>query len=60
MKEQTGWAIVQRGRLGIFDSRVPVFWLRRIAREYAQDHGFTTFGPEADCRIIKVRIAVAK
>ena len=53
-----GWAIVsaKTGKLEIFDAREPIFWLRRIAVEVANERGLTTSGIDADVRVCAVEI----
>lgn len=55
------WAIVDRrtGDLALFDHRVPVFWLRRIARSEALEHGYTTCGEDADVRVVRVKLSAS-
>lgn len=52
------WAVVhQRTRkLIVVDGRLPLFWLRKPARDFAWKHGFTSYGPKADVAIIRVWI----
>lgn len=53
-----GWAIVSAttGKLEIFDAREPIYWLRRIAVEVANERGLTTSGPKANVRVCAVEI----
>jgi hypothetical protein len=51
------WAILERdGSFYVLDGRVPVFWLRGVAVDFALEHGLTTRGPGADCRVERVTV----
>jgi len=61
-KEEQGWAIVdaKSGDLMLFDGRMPIYWLRRVAVMVAKEHGFTADGSDRDARICKVSIRQSK
>jgi hypothetical protein len=54
-RRKTGWAVVGRvtGALVLYDGRCPIYWLRRIAVEEAERHGFNV-GPDGNARVVKV------
>jgi hypothetical protein len=49
------WALVHAssGKLIVVDARVPVFWLRGPAQDFARDYGFRTSGPNANAKAIR-------
>lgn len=55
------WAIYDavRGTPVIFDGRVPVYWLRSVARREAESRGFTV-GRRGDVVVTRVRIEEAR
>ena len=41
-------------KLAVIEGQAPLFWRRRVAVEYAQNHGMTTTGRNAAARICAV------
>jgi len=52
------WGIVEcsTGKLTVIDAHLPVFWLRHVAVDAANNAGYTTRGTDADVVIQKVMI----
>jgi len=58
---ELGWAICERnGSLMLFDGRVPVYWLRKVAEAEAKERGFEPSGAGKDCTIQRVSIQRVK
>lgn len=55
------WAVINRaGKIEIWNGQCPVFWLRRVARDTANEHGLTTQGSDANVSIRRVTISEGK
>jgi len=46
------WAIFVNDRLALFDSRCPIFWLKKVAKRTAEERGLQN----AEIRKVKVGI----
>lgn len=60
MRYETGWAIFDAatGKPVLFDYRMPVYWLRRLARRDAREYGWEWQGKTADVVIRRVSLKV--
>jgi hypothetical protein len=56
------WAVVEwpSMRLLVVDARFPVFWSRRVARDFAAERGYETYGSKADAKVIRVGLVDGK
>ena len=39
MKDQIGWMILDKGKPGVFDGRLPIYWLKKVAVKKAKEMG---------------------
>lgn len=37
------WAVYKNNKLALMDSRLPIFWLKKIAKKWAEEKGLKSY-----------------